>query len=223
MAPILGYWSIRGLAQQIRYLLEFAGVEYEEKQYDIGPPPTFIGTEWKSAKTTLGLQFPNLPYYIDGELKITESSAILRYLARKHNLAGNTEEDRIKIDVALGLMTDFARENVMLSFKDNFEEAQQTYIKGIGVPLQKLSDLLGAGDFIIGSQVSLPDFGMFELLERFELVSPGCLSSYPSLKAYHKRFSELPAIAKYINSPRFQKIKSRINPRMSKIGAGDCQ
>ncbi|EEC08645.1 hypothetical protein IscW_ISCW005479 [Ixodes scapularis] len=32
MAPVLGYWDIRGLAQYIRYLLAHAGVQYEDKR-----------------------------------------------------------------------------------------------------------------------------------------------------------------------------------------------
>jgi glutathione S-transferase len=29
----LGYWAIRGLAQQLRYILEYVGATYEEKRY----------------------------------------------------------------------------------------------------------------------------------------------------------------------------------------------
>ena len=29
---------------------------------------------------------PQLPYFIDGDVKLTQSNAILRYIARKHNM-----------------------------------------------------------------------------------------------------------------------------------------
>ena len=29
----LGYWNIRGLAQQLRYILEYTEAKYEEKRY----------------------------------------------------------------------------------------------------------------------------------------------------------------------------------------------
>ena len=31
--PVLGYWGIKGLAQPIRILLKYLGVDYEDKVY----------------------------------------------------------------------------------------------------------------------------------------------------------------------------------------------
>jgi len=38
---------------------------------------------WFDQKFNIGLDFPNLPYLIDGDVKLTESKAILKYAARK--------------------------------------------------------------------------------------------------------------------------------------------
>ena len=43
-----------------------------------------------------GLDFPNLPYYMEGDLKLTQSNAILRHLARKHDLMGQTSAERAR-------------------------------------------------------------------------------------------------------------------------------
>jgi len=44
--------------------------------------------EWKKGdKLTLRADFPNLPYLIDGDVKMTESRAILKYIAREYGLA----------------------------------------------------------------------------------------------------------------------------------------
>lgn len=37
----LGYWKIRGLAQPIRYLIEYTEHPYDEEMYEQGPPPTY--------------------------------------------------------------------------------------------------------------------------------------------------------------------------------------
>ena len=55
------------LAQPIRMLLEHTGTEYNEISYKCGPAPDFDKTCWFGVKETLGLDFPNLPYLIDGK------------------------------------------------------------------------------------------------------------------------------------------------------------
>ncbi|KAM9691381.1 uncharacterized protein ACBT57_026405 isoform 2-T2 [Dama dama] len=86
MAMILGYWDIRGLAHAIRLLLEYTDSNYEEKKYTMGDAPDYDKSQWLNEKSKLGLDFPNLPYLIDGTHKLTQSNAILRHIARKHNM-----------------------------------------------------------------------------------------------------------------------------------------
>ena len=61
----LGYWKIRGLAQPIRYLLEYIEHPYEDVMYEQGDAPNFSIECWTSVKNNLGLDFPNMPYLID--------------------------------------------------------------------------------------------------------------------------------------------------------------
>ena len=51
-----------------------------------------------------------LPYLIDGPHKITQSNAILRYLGRKHNLCGETEEEKIRVDILENQAMDVSNE-----------------------------------------------------------------------------------------------------------------
>ncbi|RXG57609.1 Glutathione S-transferase class-mu 26 kDa isozyme [Armadillidium vulgare] len=93
MPSTLAYWNIRGLAQYIKFLLEYTGEEYVEKIYKFGPAPDYDSSQWFKEKFTHGLDFPNLPYYIDGDIKLTQSVAILKHVARKHNLLGDSKEE----------------------------------------------------------------------------------------------------------------------------------
>ena len=87
----VGYWSIRALVEPIRLMLEIAGipynlVEYNAKQREDG---TADRSEWESVKYTdeLGLDFPNLPYYMEPSgFKISQSNAIMRRIAKKQGL-----------------------------------------------------------------------------------------------------------------------------------------
>jgi len=56
-----------------RLVLEYTGTKYEDKMVVCGPPPTFDRSSWTDQKFSLGLDFPNLPYYTDEEVKRLEN------------------------------------------------------------------------------------------------------------------------------------------------------
>ena len=61
-----------------------------------------------------------LPYLIDGTTKLTQSNTILRYLARKHNLAGTTEIEHQRIDVIENEAMDCRKRFVGLCYNPEF-------------------------------------------------------------------------------------------------------
>ena len=73
-----GYWAFRGLGQTSRLLLAYCGALWEDVRYV--DPQQWFGKD----KQELGLDFPNLPYLIDGDFKLTESNAIQRYIIKKY-------------------------------------------------------------------------------------------------------------------------------------------
>ena len=106
--PTLGYWKIRGLASTIRYIFEYLKVDYNDVHYEQGDAPEYNREAWLSVKETLGLDFPNVPYLIHGDLKITESAAITRYVINKFGpeLAGKTPEEAAHADQLYGVLGD---------------------------------------------------------------------------------------------------------------------
>ena len=88
------------LASSIRYLLEYVGAEYEETRYQ-------SADKWFSVKFEMGLDFPNLPWLEDGDVKLTQSGAILRYLAEKHGLHGKDIKDRAQQEMLAFECMDF--------------------------------------------------------------------------------------------------------------------
>ncbi|XP_040854577.1 glutathione S-transferase Mu 1-like isoform X2 [Ochotona curzoniae] len=120
MPMTLGYWELRGLALPIRLLLEYTGTSYEEKHYRMGDAPDYDRSQWLNEKFKLGLDFPNLPYLIDGTHKLTQSNAIVRYLGRKHNLCGETEEEKIRVDILENQVMDNRWQLVAICFNPDF-------------------------------------------------------------------------------------------------------
>ena len=64
-------------------MFHYAEVDFEDVVYECGPAPEHNKDCWFSVKNTLGLDFPNLPYLFDGDVNLTESMAIHKYIARK--------------------------------------------------------------------------------------------------------------------------------------------
>jgi glutathione S-transferase len=106
--PTLGYWKIRGLGAQIRYLLTHCGVDFEDKVYDVSKNEdgSWDRSDWTNAKPNMGMPFPNLPYYIDGDLKLSETNAIMKHICRKHKpeLLGTTLEEQANMDMMEGIV-----------------------------------------------------------------------------------------------------------------------
>ena len=95
---------MRGLGAQIRYLLKYCQVDFAEELF----PQTFDDSaegydrwnrdEYLARKAELvaaGMPFPNLPYFLDGEVKLAQASAIQRYICHKWKpeLLGKTPEE----------------------------------------------------------------------------------------------------------------------------------
>ncbi|XP_069974510.1 glutathione S-transferase class-mu 26 kDa isozyme 47-like [Penaeus vannamei] len=196
MPAKLGYWKIRGLAQSIRLLLEYTGTEYEERLYTEGP------TEWLSEKENLGLDFPNLPYYIEDDLKLSQSMAILKHVGRKHGLCGTTDAERTNIDM-LAHVADDIRLHYSLFVYQNYKTQKIEYTRRMHVTGNRLSQYLGNKKWFMGDTITVVDFLMYELLDIHLKVKDDWLKDFSNLQEFHKRFEALPAIQEYMASPRF--------------------
>ncbi|XP_067683085.1 glutathione S-transferase Mu 5-like [Haliotis asinina] len=207
--PTLGYWAIRGLAQPIRLLLTYGGEEFEDVQYVQGDAPDYSRESWTKVKHTLGLPIPNLPYYIDGDIKLTQSNAILRYIARKHNLLGDTDQEKANVDVMLDQAMDFRNGIVGLCYSSDYENKKAAYFEALPAKLEVFQNFLGDKDFFAGSKVTVCDFPIYELLDQTRIMQPGSLDKFPKLLAFLSRFEAIPSIKKYMSSDKF--IKRPIN------------
>lgn len=81
MSLVLGYWNIRGLGERVRLLLEYLGLKYEQVFYLESDEDKWF----KNDKPNLKTKNPaaNLPYLIDGDKVVSESTAVLVYLCHR--------------------------------------------------------------------------------------------------------------------------------------------
>ncbi|XP_063153794.1 glutathione S-transferase Mu 1-like [Candoia aspera] len=223
MEVTLGYWDIRGLAHPIRLLLAYTRTPYEDKQYAVGEEvqssemksentsprlgalgivPNFDCSQWTSVKQKLGLDFPNLPYLIDGERKITQSNAILRYIARKHKMCGETEEEMTRVDMLENQLMDFRIAFATLCYSPDFEKLKPEYLELLPGKLKLYSQFLGDRKWFAGKMLSYVDFIAYDLFDAHQMLEPKCLDQFPNLKEFLHRFEALEKIAAYVKSSR---------------------
>nr|ABL09314.1 allergen Ale o 8 [Aleuroglyphus ovatus] len=196
--PILGYWNQRGLGHPIRFLLTYLGVDFTDKRYSRGADGK--GSEWfQGDKNKLGLDFPNLPYYIDGDVKISQSLTILRYIAAKYSLDGASivEKNRIILleQQVVDLMTGFYQ----LALRPNYDDLSYDFLEILEtVQLKQLVAFLGDRPWTAGAHISYVDFWLYEYLVKIRAFAPEVWRKFPTLEAFVKRIEELPKIKEFI-------------------------
>ncbi|KAJ6219922.1 hypothetical protein RDWZM_005734 [Blomia tropicalis] len=191
--PILGYWDIRGLAEPIRMLLAYGEIAYEDKRYtdrDV----------WLAEKFTLGLDFPNLPYFFDGDVKLSQTLAILRYLARKLNLDGADCKEKVTISLVEQQIVDLNMAMGRIAYDPNCDKVKEDYLKALPDQLKLVSNFLGEKPFAAGANLSYVDFVMYEYLKKVSVLVPGSLDATANLAKFVGRIESLPKVAQYIAS-----------------------
>ena len=162
--------------------------------------------EWSSQdKQALGFDFPNLPYVIDGDVKITESAAVTIYLCDKYapELMGTTPEQRAKIMMLhLVLKDHWQSYHPIATMKGATQEAMADKAME---SWPKIAAVLGANNYLVGNSVTVADIIMFEMIE-FTLAicrDKRLYTTCPNLEAFNARIKAIPTLAAYFASPEF--------------------
>jgi len=193
---VLTYWPLRGLGQHILWILEQGKIEYEFRPMN--------GQLWGTEKPTLDMDFPNLPYLVDGDIKISESVAICKYLAKKCGLFPSTDAEVISSDIAEGVVQDFKMAFFKLVFNPNYDEEKEKYPEQVKTKLGYFEKALGKRNWLAGERVTWVDLVFYECLDVNSMYLPGLLDSMPNLQAYKSRVEALDGIAAYRASDRFK-------------------
>lgn len=202
--PKIGYWNLRARGSSLKYLLSYCKVDFEDVQYDTAPD----GSSWFGVKNSLGLAFPNIPYLIDGDIKLTENIAIHQYIAQAYNpvLAGKSLKDRGRVYM-LGLNLNDTK--VAMHTKSFEPTSTKATIGEIGVGgIKPVVAFLGSKAFLIGDYPTWPDFYFLETIFMIKyMLGDGneLYKIYPTLEAYVKKMSELAGLKEFLNSSKFIK------------------
>ncbi|XP_015782785.1 glutathione S-transferase Mu 1 [Tetranychus urticae] len=209
MNPVIGYWTYRGNVEPILLLLKQADQPLQMKTYKQGVGRDYLGIEWPTDKKQLNLFYPNLPYIVDGDIKISQTLAILRYLARKHDLGPRNELETIRSDIA----EQGAFEMMCSLWSAWYVETNQEYENrrpGLESYLvEKLvhtEDVLDSNKFILGDRVTYVDFLLYSTLDYIRLYKASLLDSHENLRKFLDRIEALPKIKPYFDDENFTRF-----------------
>ncbi|CAF1007658.1 unnamed protein product [Adineta steineri] len=218
---VLGYWAIRGLAEPIRLALHYSNTPYTEKLYQQGEGPEFSLDEWFSVKQSQGLDFPNLPYLFDGDLKMTQSRAILYYIGRKANLMGKTPTEEAHVMMLCEQAHDFRMKTAPVAYgpEGATKEGRKNCVDTvISEELKKFDDYFGKHKtkFAVGDHPTVADFQLYEYIDANLAMDEEhtLVDKFSNIKQFMKTIRELPRVGDYITKAHAQ---LPINSKMAKF------
>ncbi|KAL4453630.1 hypothetical protein ABPG74_009526 [Tetrahymena malaccensis] len=193
----IGYWKGPGKVQPSRYLLELSGFGYQETLYT--DPAQWFGKD----KYSLDLPFPNLPYLIDGDVKITESETIFDYLVDKlkmHKLLGK-EQDRFIVDNLRNIFSDLCS-SLFQVFQKQGEEKVKTFNSQILPKAKDIHKFLSNKEYLLG-YFTAADLYFLSFARNFKSIMPEQYEQFAdTFDVLKQKLESIPQITSYISEGR---------------------
>lgn len=213
--PRLTYFSSRGRAEIIRLVLAEIALDHEQVYVGLynpsAQPAGFVALQ-----TSGVLPFGALPLWEEpGGLRLVQSLAIVRHLARTHGLYGGDTSEAARCDMAAEGVVDFsAVVGVLRGAPAERHGALLQQVIGTDLPpwLRRFDALLGTGDFVASRSVSFADLYLWLRLETLLDAGLIALDAYPALRAFYERIGSRPRIAAYRSDPRRFPIQPIVPP-----------
>lgn len=171
------YFDVKGLAETIRYIFAYKGIEYEDFRYplEIIDPVNHkynrVQFEIDRANGLFDKSMGKLPILVlDSGQQLCQSKAIERYLAKKFNLMGSNEYEEAKIDSICECIRDIKDQYYMAKHKEAFD-SNEYFTKVLPSKLFDLTKMMADKNVIpkysVGSSESLADIVLYHFLTDF--------------------------------------------------------
>ena len=194
----LNYFNGRGLAETSRLILAAADVKYEDFRYPIEV------LDWKTYKMVreefdkdkasgvLWRSMGKLPFLQVDDNVISQSKAIERYLARKFNLMGDTDEEAALIDSYCEYIRDFKTAYQKAKKSEDREQSLNTWFNETlpeklssfenilhnNEDFQNVENMTGEKKFAVSNKLSLADIVIYSFLVDFFDNKEGVTNAY---------------------------------------------
>eukprot|EP01026_Neomeris_dumetosa_P014733 TRINITY_DN1542_c0_g1_i6.p1 TRINITY_DN1542_c0_g1~~TRINITY_DN1542_c0_g1_i6.p1 ORF type:complete len:252 (-),score=24.59 TRINITY_DN1542_c0_g1_i6:228-983(-) len=208
--PTIYYFpGFRGRAESIKLALSAAKVPFVVKE---------VGKDEVKPNRDL-FPFAQVPAYVDQDIQLSQSNAIVRYLGNKYNMMGKNMTEAAKIDQILEGVESMRQKHRDLVYVDKVsDEAKSKFIethvnpdthqgRNGGAHFFYLKELLmknqdGRG-FVVGDSLSVGDIQLFEVVDiLLRIFDKEIRETYPELVAHHERIAAIPEIKSYLEGPQ---------------------
>mmetsp|Transcript_12500 Transcript_12500/g.37722 ORF Transcript_12500/g.37722 Transcript_12500/m.37722 type:complete len:234 (+) Transcript_12500:269-970(+) len=197
-----GYWPVKGLGEKTRWLLAYLHRDYEEVNPSFGD---WFNPASEKSKLSYGFAFPNVPFVIDGAVKVTESEAVNLYLVEKagrSEMLGTTPEEKALVRSVEGVFHDVRNEIRFYFFQEDGKDKAKEALVG-GKTADKVTQLDAflegrKGPFTLGgSEPTLADFHVAALYYQLDatLRTYGLNEGAPSMTNMKRIYENLAALA----------------------------
>lgn len=143
---------------------------------------------------------------VDG-LKLPQSLAIARYIAKQFNLAGASDLDQAKADAVVDTCMDMQIAYYTKVFRAKDEEkeaAKKSYIDedapGHLAKIDKIIGLFGSNGFSVGSSLTWADLLVWETTTMMNTLDASLVTKHANIMAVRKSVEANQKVAEYIKS-----------------------
>ncbi|XP_030388202.1 glutathione S-transferase S1 [Scaptodrosophila lebanonensis] len=190
----LFYFNVKALAEPLRYLFAYGGIEYEDVRV--------TRDEWPALKPTMPMgQMPVLE--VDGK-RVHQSISMARFLAKTVGLCGATPWEDLQIDIVVDTINDFRLKIAVVSYEpeDEIKEKKLVTLNSEVIPfyLEKLEQTVKDNDGHLAlSKLTWADVYFAGITDYMNyMVKRDLLEPYPALRAVVETINALEPIKAWI-------------------------
>jgi len=185
----LCYFDGRGLGEMTRLVFAAGGVAFEDYRYG-------DNSDRKFADDKANATFEKLPELeVDG-VKIAQSKAIERFLARRFGLMGSNDVEAARVDMFSEQIRDMVTD--WYKVREDKEKLPKFWENEFNNHLRVLSKNVDNSGYFVGGKLSLADIQLYYVLDTYANDGAAVIAKYPNLVKIKDSVSNNDRIKAYV-------------------------
>ena len=191
----LHYFLGRGRAETTRWMLAINQINFKNN-------PIITPEDLCELRNSGKLPFDQMPLLEINGMNISQSSGMIRYLARIGGYYGENDKEALYCDMFAGAITDFAETSMQAAFQPSKEIAvkmlQERFNKF--APKFEVRIKENGNELCVGNKMSFADIILTEALSAYIEWIPDLLKNNPLLLSIYEKVLNQTGIKFYLNS-----------------------